>query len=86
MFSCAPQPRRVLQREDERRGPLDRVKRQSVGLCQVRNGFDHGCGKRDNDQRDKEPIQRKTYAIGAVALFKNGVDTATQPADALFCL
>jgi hypothetical protein len=86
MFSGAPQPCRVFQREDERRGPLDRVKRQCIGLCQVRDRFDHRCGKRDNDQRDKEPIKDTTYAVDAIALFKNSVDTAAQPADAPFCL
>src|SRR5450631_2557039 len=78
MFTRDPESCRILQREDKRRGPLDRAERESISLCQVRYGFDHCCGKRDNDQRDKEPVQSRAYATGAVALFQNGVDTAAQ--------
>jgi hypothetical protein len=34
----------------------------------------------------RQPVQGKAYAIGAIALFKNGIDPAPQPAAALFRL
>ena len=86
MFNRALDPGRILKREDERGTPLDPAERQGVGLCHFRHGFNHSRGERGNDQQDQEPVQSKADARNAVILFKNGVHTATERADALLYL